>query len=299
MDRLESMSAFVAVADLKGFAAAARRLGWSNATVTRQVASLEQRLGLRLLQRTTRSVTLTDAGTRYLERARRILADVAEADGAALRERSEPVGRFVVAAPLVFGRLHVAPALSRYLAAWPAVTGALTLADRPVNLVDEGVDLAVRIGELADSSLVARAVGHTRRVVVGAPRYLRAHGTPVRPAQLTGHHLIQCTSVTPSGQWRFAGETVAVTPRFVTNSADAAIDFAEQGGGLTAVLAYQVAEAVRRERLKIVLAAHEPDPSPIHLVFPTSRLLSAKVRTFVDLVTGTCDWRFGAAAAKR
>jgi DNA-binding transcriptional LysR family regulator len=132
-------------------------------------------------------------------------------------------------------------------------------------------------------------------VVVGSPKYLRAHGTPVRPAQLTAHQLIHCTSVTPSGHWRFAGESVPVAPRFVTNSADAAIDFAEQGGGLTAVLAYQVAEAVRRERLKVVLAAHEPDPAPIHLVFPTSRLLSAKVRTFVDLVTRTCDWQFGRA----
>ncbi len=299
MDRLESMSAFVAVADLRGFASAARRLGWSNTTVTRQVASLERHLGLRLMQRTTRSVTLTDAGTRYLERARRILADVAEAEAAALREKSAPVGRFVVAAPLVFGRLHVAPVLSRYLASSPAVTGALTLADRAVNLIDEGIDVAVRIGELADSSLVARLVGHTRRVVVGSPRYLRSRGSPARPAQLGGHELIACTSVTPSNQWRFERETVTVSPRFATNSVDAAIDFAEQGGGLTMVLAYLVAEAVRRERLTVVLSAHEPEPLPIHLLYPSSQLLSAKVRTFVDLVTSTCDWRFGKPAGPR
>ena len=176
MDRIDAMAAFVAIADLRGFAPAARRLGLSRPAVTRLLAALEARLETRLLQRTTRSVALTDAGTRYLDRARRILSDVAEAEGVARADRSEPAGRFVVAAPQLFGRLHVAPVLSAFLARHPAVVGELVLADRLVNLVEEGVDVSVRIGNLSDSTLVVRRVGRTRAVVVGAPGYLRRRG---------------------------------------------------------------------------------------------------------------------------
>jgi DNA-binding transcriptional LysR family regulator len=296
MDRLDAMTAFASVADLRGFAPAARRLSLSRPAVTRLVAALEARLETRLLQRTTRTVTLTDAGARYLERARRILSDVAEAEALAQADRSAPTGRFVVAAPSVFGRLHVAPVVCDFLERHPAVTGELQLADRPVNLVEEGVDLAVRIGHLADSSLVARRVGHTRRVVVGSPGYLERRGTPRRLEALSGHDVIQLSGVTPLPEWRFyrdGGETrVALAPRLVTNSADAAIGHAERGGGLTMVLAYQVAEAVSAGRLRIVLPGFEPPALPIHLVYPTGRLLSAKVKAFSELVTETCDWEF-------
>lgn len=296
MDRLEAMEAFVAVADLKGFATAARRLGISTSVVTRRVAALEDHLGTRLLQRTTRSVTLTSTGERYLERARRILADVSEAEGTAQQERTIPAGRFVVAAPLTFGRLHVAPAMCAYLSKYPGVTGDLTLGDRMVNLVDEGVDTAIRIGVLEDSSLVARQVGATRRVLVASPAYLARRKKLRAPEDIAGHQLIQFTGISPLPQWRFGDPTVnrrvAFQPAYITNSADAAIGHALLGGGITMVLAYQVAEAVRAGKLKVILEDFEPDPLPIHIVFPTTRLLSAKVRTFVDLVVSTCDWQF-------
>lgn len=296
MDRLEAMNVFVAVADLRGFAPAARRLGLSPSAVTRLVAALEERLGTRLLQRTTRSVALTDAGARFLERARRILSDVAEAEGAAQAERNVPTGRFVVAAPLVFGRREVAPVMSAFLAKYPAVTCDLTLSDRNANLVDEGVDAAVRIGVLEDSSLVARTVGATRRVVVAAPKYLARRKKPRSPDDLAGHDLVHFSAIPQATEWRFVhdGEEsrVPIAPRYVTNSADAAIAHAELGGGLTTVLAYQVAEAIREGRLRVVLAEFEPEPLPIQIVYATTRLLSAKVRAFVELVTTTCDWRF-------
>lgn len=299
MDRLDAMSAFAAVAELRGFAPAARRLSLSRPAVTRLVAALEARLGTRLLQRTTRFVALTDAGARYLERARRILSDVAEAEALAQADRSAPTGRLVVAAPSVFGRLHVASVMCTYLARHPAVIGELQLADRTVNLVEEGVDLAVRIGHLVDSSLVARRVGHTRRVVVGSPSYLERRGIPRGPGALSGHDLIQFSALTPQPEWRFTrdgSETrVALSPRLVTNSADAAIGHAERGGGLTMVLAYQVAAAVSAGRLRVVLPGFEPPALPIHLVYPTGRLLSAKVKAFIELVVEICDWEFKAA----
>jgi DNA-binding transcriptional LysR family regulator len=290
------MGVFVVVAELRGFAPASRRLGISPSAVTRLVAALEERLGTRLLQRTTRSVALTDAGARFLARARRILADVAEAEGAAQAERTVPTGRFVLAAPVMFGRLEVAPVMSAFLTKYPAVTGDLTLSDRNANLVDDGIDAAIRIGVLEDSSLVARAVGVTRRVVVAAPKYLARRKKPRTIEDLSLHDLIQCTALTPSTEWRFVNageeERVAIAPKYVTNSADAAIAHAELGGGLTMVLAYQVAESVRAGKLRVVLAEYEAPPMPIHIVYPTTRLLSAKVRAFVDLVTSTCDWRF-------
>jgi DNA-binding transcriptional LysR family regulator len=297
MDRIDAMQAFVAVADLHGFAPAARKLGLSASGVTRLIAALEDRLGARLLQRTTRSVTLTDIGTRYLERARRILADVEEAEGSAEGERTRPSGRLVVSAPVGFGRLHVSPVMSAYLKRYPDVFGELRLADRIVNLVEDGVDLAVRIGHLPDSSLVARHVGEMRRIVVASSDYLRQRGEPDTPEAIASHETIQFGAVTASPDWRFVEDgreiRVACTPRFTTNSADAAIQYAEQGGGLTRVLAYQAAQAITAGRLKIVLAKFEQPPLPIHVVYPTSRLLSAKVRTFIDLVIELSDWHFG------
>lgn len=290
------MTVFVAVADLRGFAPAARRLSLSPSAVTRMVAALEERLSTRLLQRTTRSVTLTDAGARYLERTRRILADVREAEEAALAERSLPTGRFVVSAPNLFGRLAVAPFMSTFLSRYPAVVGELMLADRMVNLVEEGVDAAVRIGELDDSSLVARKVGETRRVVVASPKYLARRKKPRFAADIAAHDVVQFTGVNHAPEWIFSGaepgRRVSFTPTFVTNSADAAIGHAERVGGLTMVLAYQVADAVRAGRLKIVLADLELPPAPIHIVYPTTRLLSAKVRAFVALALQTCKWQF-------
>jgi DNA-binding transcriptional LysR family regulator len=296
MDRLDAMAAFVSVADLRSFAQAARRLGVSPSAVTRLVSALEERLSIRLLQRTTRSVTVTDAGARYLERARRILADVGEAESSAQEERTEPRGRFVVTAPSVFGRLNVAPLMCQFLSRYPAVVGELTLSDRMVNLVDEGADTAVRIGVLADSSLYARKVGETRRVVVGSPEYLARRKKLQVPEDAEAHDIIQFTALNPTPEWRFSRDGqqhhVSFAPTFVTNSADAALGHAELGRGLTMVLSYQVMDSVRAGRLKIVLSKFEPPPLPIQLVYPTTRLLSAKVRAFVDLTVATCDWQF-------
>lgn len=296
MDRFDAMQAFVTVADLKGFAPAARKLGLSASAVTRMVAALEEHVGARLLQRTTRSVMLTDIGARFLERARRILADIEEAEGSAQAERTQPTGRLVISAPLGFGRRHVSPLLSTYLKRYPDVSAELRLSDRMINLVEEGVDAAVRIGHLADSSLVARAVGDMRRMVVASPDYLTQHGEPATPAQLAAHQTVHFGALSVAPDWRFveAGREVRVTcsPRFTSNSADAAIWQAEQGIGLTRVLAYQAAEAIAAGRLKVVLAAFEPPPLPIHIIYPTSRLLSAKVRTFVDLALEISDWHF-------
>jgi len=297
MDRIDAMQAFVAVADLRGFAPAARKLGLSPSGVTRLVAALEDRLGARLLQRTTRSVTLTDVGARYLERIRRILADVEEAEGSAEGERNRPSGRLVVSAPVGFGRLHVSPLMSAFLTRYPEVSAELRLADRMINLVEDGVDLAVRIGHLADSSLVARHVGEMRRIVVASPAYLKQRGEPKTPQAIASHATIQFGAMSASPDWRFVDDgrdiRIVCAPRFTTNSADAAIQYAEQGGGLTRVLAYQAAEAIKAGRLRIVLEKFEPPPLPIHIVYPTSRLLSAKVRTFIDLVIDISDWHFG------
>jgi DNA-binding transcriptional LysR family regulator len=294
MDRIDAMQAFVAVADLEGFAPAARKLKLSPSAVTRLIAALENRLGARLLQRTTRSVTLTDAGTRYLERARRILADVEEAETAIEGERTRPSGRLVVSAPIGFGRLHVSPIMSAYLKRYREVSGELRLSDRMINLVEDGVDLAVRIGHLPDSTLVARQVGEMPRIVVASSAYLKARGEPKTPQAIASHDTIQF-GATP--EWRFAsdGRELRVTsaPRFITNSADAAIRYAEAGGGLAGVMAYQAADAIARGRLKIVLAKFQPPALPIHIVYPTSRLLSAKVRAFIDLVIETSRWNFG------
>lgn len=295
MDRFQAMSAFVTVADLKGFAAAARRLRLSPSVVTRLVAALEEQLGARLLQRTTRSVTLTDAGARYLERARRIVADVVEAEASAQADRTVPTGRFAVAAPLVFGRLHAAPLMCRYLARYPSVQGELTLGDRAVNLVEEGLDTAIRIGNLVDSTLVMRVVGATRRVLVAAPKYLERHKPIRRPDALKGHQFIHFTALSAAPQLTFTlrgqEQSVSLAPSLITNSADAAIGHALLGGGLTMALGYQVIEAVRAKRLQVVLEDFEPAPLPIHVLYPSTKLLSAKVRAFVDLVTA-CNWQF-------
>ena len=290
------MQAFVAVADLRGFAPAARRLSLSPSGVTRLIAALEDRLGARLLQRTTQ-VTLTDAGSRYLERARRILADIGEAEDAIEGERTRPEGQLVISAPVGFGRLHVSGVAIAYLKRYPDVGVDLRLSDRMINLVEDGVDLAVRIGHLPDSTLAARHVGEMRRIVVASP------GDPTaRAASRNGRKRLprmtrSSCAMTAALDWRFIEDgreiRVASTPRFATNSSDAALQYAEADGGLTRVMAYQAAEALKARRLKIVLAEFEQPALPIHIVYPTSRLLSAKVRTFIDLVTGMADWHFG------
>ncbi|HEY0484163.1 MAG TPA: LysR family transcriptional regulator [Kofleriaceae bacterium] len=296
MDRLAAMTAFVTVAELRSFAAAARRLRLSPPAVTRLVAALEDQLAIRLLQRTTRSVTLTGAGARYLERSRRILADVEDAERATRAESNDPTGRLLVAAPNVFGRREVAPLVSDYLTRYPAVICELELADRLVNLIDDRIDIAVRIGVLEDSSLRSRSVGATRRVVVASPAYLARQKRLRSLDDLKTHTVIQFTALSPTAEWRFHcdGEErrIPVTARLVTNSADAAIEHAERGSGLAMVLGYQVADLVKAGRLEVVLVKYEPPPLPIQLVHASNRYYSANVRTFIEMTVATRNWQF-------
>lgn len=295
MDRLDAMQAFVTVADLQGFAAASRKLKRSPPTVTRLVASLEARLGQRLLQRTTRSVTLTDAGHRYVEHARSILAEVEQAEAAAVSARTTPSGRFVVTGPMIFGRLHLAPLMCTFLLRHPAVTGEVLLVDHVVNLVDEGVDLALRIGHLTDSSLVARKVGETSRVLVASPKYLSTRKAPRHPDELQKHELIHLTRLAPTAEWTFekGGKDVRVRfePRMVTNSSDVAIGHALLGGGVTVALSYQVTDLVKAGKLVVLLPEFQAPPLPIQCVMPTARLLSANARAFLELAA-TQRWKF-------
>jgi DNA-binding transcriptional LysR family regulator len=294
MDRFEAMAAFVAVCETESLTAAARRLGLSSSVMSRQIAALESRLGTRLLHRTTRSLRLTDAGARYLDRARRILADVEEAERAAQSDRTEPSGRLSVTAPLIFGRLHVAPLLARFVERHPKVSIELSLSDRFVNLVEEGHDLAIRIGHLPDSQLIVRRFGETRRALVASPSYLDQKGLPAHPAELARLDTITFTP-SPSFDWHF-NETgsdlrVRVEPRFVTNSGDTAIALALDGAGIARVLYYQVKEAIAQGRLIEILAPFAPDPMPIYAVYPSARLVSGKVRAFVELIAEMADWR--------
>lgn len=290
------MRSFVAVAEQAGFARAARKLGVSPVLVTRQVAALEEHLGARLFQRSTRSVALTDAGQRYLERVRPILQDIEEAEAVAASERTVPQGRLVVTAPVLFGSMHVAPLMCGYLNRFRQVRGELLLSDARQSLIEEGYDVAVRIGALDDSSLVARRLGETRRVVVASPKYLKKARKLREPGDLAHHEVIQFSATTPTPEWKFsqAGHTVSVRtePRFVTNSADAALGHAELGGGVVVALSYQVLERVRAGRLEVVLAEHEPPPLPIHAVYPAAKLLAAKVRSFVEMLQRESKFEF-------
>jgi DNA-binding transcriptional LysR family regulator len=290
MDRLAAMAVYAAVCDASSFAGAARRLGLSPPAVTRTVVALESHLGVRLLQRTTRSLHLTEAGTRYLEHVRRVLADVDAAEEIARGEQERPRGPLVISAPLIFGRLHVAALVRRYLTMYPDVVAELQLNDRNVNLIEEGVDVAIRIGTLDDSSLVARPLGTTRRVVVASPDYLAARGRPITPSDVETHDTISFGPIHATRDWLFVDPQdpsrelrIAITPRLATNSGDAAIDYARDAGGLVRALHYQVASRIAAGELEIVLPDFERAPSPIHALYPSARLLPARVRAFVEL----------------
>lgn len=303
MDRFDAIGAFIAVSELKGFAPAARKLGMSTSAITRHVAALEERLGVRLLNRTTRAVSLTDAGMRFLERGRRIMADLEDAEQMAESERGEPMGRLVVTAPQVFGRLHVAPLVCEFMTRHPKVSAELMLSDRNANLVEDGIDIAIRIGNLADSSDIARKVGAVRRVLVASPDYLAKQGVPRTIGDLRQHRLISFTALGAADHWRFwvdgTPQGLSVNPSYATNSADAAIWHAAQGGGLTMALSYQVADHLKDGRLSLVMADHEPDPYPVQLVYPSSRLLSLKVRAFIEQAHATQNWDFRTLAGER
>jgi DNA-binding transcriptional LysR family regulator len=292
MDRIDALIAFIAAADESSLAGASRRLGRSPAAVTRAIASLERRIGTRLFHRTTRVVRLTEAGERYLAACRRIVADLEEADRAAAGERTAPRGVLSVTAPLFFGRLHLRPLVDAFLDRYPSVQVRLLLLDRVVNMIDEGMDVAVRIGHLPDSGLIAIKVGEVRRLCCASPDYLATRKEPRVPTDLKSHDCISFNAMTPSDVWSFApgakenaSRQVRVFPRLTVTEAEAAIGAAVDGHGVTRVLSYQVERELKAGRLKVILEDFESPPWPVNIIYPEARLSAAKVRAFVDLVT--------------
>jgi DNA-binding transcriptional LysR family regulator len=286
MDRLESMSILVAAVEAGSLSAAARRLGTPLATVSRKVSELEAHLRTRLLNRSSRNLTLTDAGRSYLEACKRILEDVGEAERAASGEYSAPKGDLIITAPIVFGRLHVLPIAMEFLKAYPDIDIRIVLADRVVNLLEDHVDLAVRIGELPDSSLVATRIGAIRRVVCGSPAYFAERGTPQSPGELGVHDCITFEGLSSPHAWGFttgkSDASVPIRSRLVVNTAEAAIDAAIAGVGITRVLSYQIANAMQAGALAVVLEEFEPVPAPVSLVYAGQRRLPLKLRAFLD-----------------
>ncbi|MGE0715374.1 MAG: LysR family transcriptional regulator [Alphaproteobacteria bacterium] len=286
MDRLHELEVFVAVADAGSFARAGARLRLSPPAVTRAVSALEDRLGARVFNRTTRSLSMTDAGQRFLESARRVLADLDAAEKEAAGETAMPQGHLTVTASATFGRSTLAPLVLGFLGQHPRVTASVILLDRVVNLVEEGIDVAVRIGRLPDSNLVATRVGAVRRILVASPDYLARRGTPASPADLKLHSMIAFTGLVPNREWRFGNEhgasSVMIDPRIEINDAAAAIGAAEMGHGITVALSYMVGDGIRDGRLTTILDDFAPPPRPVHLVYPHARLVAPKTRAFVD-----------------
>lgn len=280
-DRLEAMSLLVSAVDCGSFSAAARRLGMPLATISRRVSDLEARLGAPLLIRSARGLSLTDAGASYVAACRRILDDVAEIERIAAGEFTTPKGLLSITAPVVFGRWHVLPAVTEFLDTHSAVDARLALTDRPVNPQDEHIDVTVRIGTLADSSLRARKVGEVRRVICASPAYLAARGRPSSPEDLTHHNCVTFESLTQPNRWVFDHQSVQVRSRLAVNTAEAALDAAMAGLGVTRVLSYQAAPAVAAGHLQLLLEPFEPEPWPVNILY-RSGPLPEKVRAFLD-----------------
>ena len=288
MDRFQEMQVFIAVAQEQGFAAAARRLSLSAPSVTRAVAALEKRIGAQLLVRTTRNVHLTEPGNRYLEDCRRILASMEEAEASAADIHARPSGQLTMTAPVLFGELYVTPVMVRYLAQYPAVDINALLLDRVVPMVEDGIDVAVRIGELPDSGYHAVRVGQVRRVVCASPAYLDKQGRPQHPDELRQAQIVMAASASQVRSWQFLeGDkplSIRLEPRLAMTANRAAIHAACLGLGLTRVLSYQVADKLAAGELEIVLEEFEFPPLPIHVVYQGGRTVSVRVRSFVDFM---------------
>lgn len=288
MDRIHLMSVFIAVGEEQSFAGAARRLGMSLPGITRAIASLEETVGVKLLLRTTRSVRLTEAGSRYLDDVRVIMAKIAEADGVISGASAEPQGHLNVTASVLFGAAYVTPCLIEYLQKFAQMTVSAYFLDRVVNLVEEGMDVALRIGPVADASLKAVPVGQVRRVLCASPDYLARHGTPRHPDELGAHAMIAASGISPDIVWKFgrAPDQLAITvsPRLTVASNDAAIEAALAGVGLTRLLSYQIAAHLDAGRLHIVLADHEETPLPVHVLYREDKYGAPKMRELIDLL---------------
>lgn len=289
MDKLEAMRVFIEVAECQSFVAASRKLDLSAPAVTRSVAQLEKALGVRLFNRTTRHVRLTDSGARFFEDAKRILDDVEQAVATASGSYAEPKGVLSITAPVLFGQIHITPILTEYLQQNPAVTVRAVFYDRISNILDEGLDVAIRIGHLKDSNLYATPVGSVQRLVCASPSYLKKHGIPSHPSELKAHEIIQASTVEPSTTWQFESsrgkESVKVTPRLHCSQNGAAITAARQGFGITRLMSYQVGEELKNGSLTRILQNYESKPLPVSIVHLEGRQANAKIRAFIDLAT--------------
>lgn len=288
MDRLEAMSMLLTVAEKGSLSAAGRVLHVPLATLSRKISDLEALLGARLLIRTTRKLTLTDAGIAYVAAARRILDQVEDAEREAAGEFTAPKGELVMTAPIMFGRLHVLPVVADFLATFPEINIRLILADRNVDLVGDHVDMAVRIGKLPDSSMVATQIGVMRTVTCASPPLLAGHGIPQKPEDLLRFPCVTVDAPMPSLAWRFQGPRAGATldipilPRLTVTTAEAAAQAAIRNVGVTRLLRYQVAEALERGELQIILEAYELETAPVHLVHASRGQMPLKMRRFLD-----------------
>jgi DNA-binding transcriptional LysR family regulator len=303
MDKLRALETFVAIADTGSLTAAARARGSSLPAVVRLLSALEAEVGTRLFQRTTRRIALTDAGRRYLERCRELLALLANAEAELHADGTEPRGKLSVTAPVWFGQRHVASGVAAFVQRHTAVSVDILLFDRVVNLVEEGIDVAVRIGVLDDSSLFAQSVGSMRRVTVAAPAYLAQRGSPEHPRQLAGHNCVRVWRAAACA-WEFSEDgkpfSVPVDGNLSVNQVSAAVDACVTGLGVGTFFAYQVAPFVATGALRVILSRFETSPRPIHLVYPQARLLPARTRAFIEfmkqhILAEEVTWRLGRA----
>ncbi|MBX4891863.1 LysR family transcriptional regulator [Rhizobium bangladeshense] len=289
MDRLEAMTVLLTVVEQGSLSAASRHLRSPLATVSRKVSELEAHLGARLLQRTNRKIALTEAGRSYVEAAREILDRVEEAERTAAGEYSAPKGDLTMTAPIVFGRLHVLPVVVDFLKAYPEINLRLMMGDRLANLVEDHIDLALRIGNLADSNLIATRLGAIRRTVYASPAYVARHAEIRHPSDLSAHDCITFEGMASTRSWTFVeGKrelVVAIRSRLAVNTAEAAVDAAVAGLGITRVLSYQAAQAEAAGLLVPLLADFEPQPAPVHLVYPSQGLVPLKLRALIDFTT--------------
>lgn len=286
MDRIDAMTTLIAAVDGGSLSAASRNLGMPLATVSRKVSELEAHLRTKLVIRTSRKLVLTEPGRAYVAASRRILEEIDETERAASGEYGAPQGHLTITAPIMFGRLHVEPVVLAFLQAYPDIQARLILADHVVNLVDDHIEVAIRIGRLPDSAMVATRLGTIRRVACASPNYLAKRGTPETLEMLADHDCVMFEGLYSSTVWNFGcGERAAavpIKPRFAVNTADAAIAAAVAGTGITRVLSYQVADALASGKLRLLLEPFEPEPLPVHLVYPAQSLLPLKLRAFLD-----------------
>jgi DNA-binding transcriptional LysR family regulator len=286
MDKLAAMRTFVAIVDHGSLTAAADSLGKAGPTVVRSLATLEEELGVRLLRRTTRRMSLTEEGRSYLERCRQILSDVDEAERALSSRQATPRGELRVTAPVLFGQLRVAPLVMRFLREYAEVKVELLLLDRVVNMVEEGIDVGIRIAELEDSSMIATRVGEVRRVVCASPSLLRRSGTPSHPRELADAPCVHFQGLSIAPVWNFVADrkslSVAIDGPFASNQAAVAVEACAEGLGFGRFLSYQVEALVQQKKLRVVLDEFEPPPIPIHVVFAHARLMTPRIRAFVD-----------------